>query len=443
MRKTILIITLGLLLLLSSCDNTTASGGVSLPDWMYSTEARTEAELKDALKGTSEDKEIIVSVPAGTTIEVKDTIDVSGKNVKLIISDKAEIKSTKTIFSIPAKSTMTIEGQGTLDAGSQAAITSAGTLFIKDASLEGTANVLAVTGGTTTISGGSFVTTGKDIATVSGNGTISIPESSQAVFTVGTSGTVFGSATGLDIKGGTYNVKLSADLCAIGYMAQPTSEDSKEYKVKWSDAKIVADIINGLSQEKIQNDLSSILSVLTNPGGVEGTGSGTGTDEGAQPGTDTSTTSVTPSVTDGSLTITGTAPPFKLTFKDYNNGFKDPDFATVVSGTATLDITIPTTTTTIPSTLDYAITCADVTVEIDGHTVVINLAESKGKVEVGQSGTDSQLLIKYPTVGEGALKVKSDNGSQNTVVWADVDDLLDDQASILPSTSTGSGTTGN
>ena len=196
MRKTILIITLGLLLALSSCDNTT-SGEVGLPDWMYSTEVKTEAELKDALKVTSEDKEIIVSVPAGTTIEVKDTIDVSGKNVKLIISDKAEIKSTKTIFRIPSGSTMTIEGQGTLDA-SQTIISNAGSL---------------------TINGGSYTTTGSVV--VDGSGSVTVSESSSASFTVSSTGTVFGSSATLSIKGGTYNVKLSADLCAIGYMAQP------------------------------------------------------------------------------------------------------------------------------------------------------------------------------------------------------------------------------
>ena len=420
MRKTILIITLGLLLALSSCDNTT-SGEVGLPDWMYSTEVKTEAELKDALKGTSEDKEIIVSVPAGTTIEVKDTIDVSGKNVKLIISDKAEITSDKTIFSIPSGSTMTIEGQGTLDAGSQEAIISnAGSLII---------------------SGGSYTTTGSVV--VDGSGSVTVSESSSASFTVSSTGTVFGSSATLSIKGGTYNVKLSADLCAIGYMAQPVDEDSKEYKVKWSDAKIVADIINGLSQEKVQADLAQILSSL-NPDEEEqqpSAGGNVGENETPDDGTETPTpASLAARVDDGSLTITGTAPSFKLTFNDYDNGFKDPDFATIASGTADMTITAPTSTSTDGS---YTISCTNVTVEVDGHTVVINLASSTGDIEINKTGTDTQIQIMYPTVGEGALKVKSDNGSQNTVVWADVDDLLDDQASVLPSTPAGSGSTGN
>ncbi len=393
MRKTILIITLGLLLALSSCDNTT-SGEVGLPDWMYSTEVKTEAELKDALKGTSEDKEIIVSVPAGTTIEVKDTIDVSGKNVKLIISDKAEIKSTKTIFRIPSGSTMTIEGQGKLDAGSQAIISNAGSL---------------------TINGGSYTTTGSVV--VDGSGSVTVSESSSASFTVSSTGTVFGSSATLSIKGGTYNVKLSADLCAIGYMAQPVDEDSKEYKVKWSDAKIVADIINGLSQENFQTDIKTIIDAVAEAlgqgndtpageGGTETGGTGEGENGGnTQPGTDIGTSSVATreSAANNTLAITGGTnnTPYTLTFDDYTQGFKDPKFATVVSGTATLDIK---TTLNSDSTIDYAITCSDVTVEIDGHTVVINLAESKGKVEVGQSGTDFQLLIKYPTVGENATQ---------------------------------------
>ena len=433
MRKTILIITLGLLLALSSCDNTT-SGEVGLPDWMYSTEVKTEAELKDALKGTSEDKEIIVSVPSGTTIEVKDTIDVSGKNVKLILSDKAEIKSDKTIFSIHAKSTMTIEGQGTLDAGSQAIISNAGSL---------------------TISGGSYTTT--DSVAVDGNGSVTVSESSSASFTVSSTGTVFDSSATLSIKGGTYNVKLSADLCAIGYMAQPVDEDSKEYKVKWSDAKIVADIINGLSQSNFQEDIKTIIDAVAEAlgqgndtpageGGTETGGTGEGENGGnTQPGTDIGASSVATreSAANNTLAITGGTnnTPYTLTFDDYTHGFKDPKFATVVSGTATLDITIPTTTTTIPSTLDYAITCTDVTVEIDGHTVVINLSKSTGKVEISQSGADFQLLIKYPTVGKGALKVKSDNRAESTVDWTVIidEELLDPQSSA----STGSGSTGN
>ena len=414
MRKTILIITLGLLLALSSCDNTT-SGEVGLPDWMYSTEVKTEAELKDALKGTSEDKEIIVSVPAGTTIEVKDTIDVSGKNVKLIISDKAEIKSTKTIFRIPSGSTMTIEGQGKLDAGSQAIISNAGSLII---------------------SGGSYTTTGSVV--VDGSGSVTVSESSSASFTVSSTGTVFGSSATLSIKGGTYNVKLSADLCAIGYMAQPVDENSKEYKVKWSDAKIVADIINGLSQEKVQADLAQILSSL-NPDEEEqqpSAGGNVGENETPDDGTETPTpASLAARVDDGSLTITGTAPSFKLTFNDYDNGFKDPDFATIASGTADMTITAPTPTS--PSTDgSYTISCTNVTVEVDGHTVVINLASSTGNIEIKADGS---FTIIYPDVADKALTVKSDNGSQNTVAWADVKGLLDPQAS----SSTGSGSTGN
>ena len=418
MRKTILIITLGLLLALSSCDNTT-SGEVGLPDWMYSTEVKTEAELKDALKGTSEDKEIIVSVPAGTTIEVKDTIDVSGKNVKLIISDKAEITSDKTIFSIPSGSTMTIEGQGTLDAGSQEAI-------IRNA-------------GSLIISGGSYTTTGSVV--VDGSGSVTVSESSSASFTVSSTGTVFGSSATLSIKGGTYNVKLSADLCAIGYMAQPVDEDSKEYKVKWSDAKIVADIINGLSQEKVQADLAQILSSL-NPDEEEqqpSAGGNVGENETPDDGTETPTpASLAARVDDGSLTITGTAPSFKLTFNDYDNGFKDPDFATIASGTADMTITAPTSTSTGGS---YTISCTNVTVEVDGHTVVINLASSTGDIEINKTGTDTQIQIMYPTVGENALKVKSDNRAESTVDWTVIidEELLDPQSSA----STDSGTAGN
>ena len=417
MRKTILIITLGLLLALSSCDNTT-SGEVGLPDWMYSTEVKTEAELKDALKGTSEDKEIIVSVPAGTTIEVKDTIDVSGKNVKLIISDKAEIKSTKTIFRIPSGSTMTIEGQGKLDAGSQAIISNAGSL---------------------TINGGSYTTTGS--VAVDGSGSVTVSESSSASFTVSSTGTVFGSSATLSIKGGTYNVKLSADLCAIGYMAQPVDEDSKEYKVKWSDAKIVADIINGLSQEKVQADLAQILSSL-NPDEEEqqpSAGGNVGENETPDDGTETPTpASLAARVDDGSLTITGTAPSFKLTFNDYDNGFKDPDFATIASGTADMTITAPTSTSTNGS---YTISCTNVTVEVDGHTVVINLASSTGDIEINKTGTDTQIQIMYPTVGENALKVKSDNRAESTVDCTVIidEELLDPQSSA----STDSGTAGN
>ena len=451
MRKTILIITLGLLLLISSCDNET-SGKVSIPDWMYSEEVQTEADLIAAIKKGTTSDEVIVSIPSGTKIEVEDPIAVSGK-VKLIIGGKAEITSTGTIFDISSTGTLTLEGKGTLDAGSQAAITSAGTLSIDDTAIKGTGTVLSVTGGTTTINSGTFTTTGSNIATISGSGTLSIPEGSRASFTVGTNGTVFASATGLDIKGGTYNVKLSPELCATGYLAQDVEgSDPARYAVQWSDARIVADIINGLSQANFQTDIKTIIDSVAAalgkeddaPAGEGGTETG-GTDEGenggsTQPGTDTGTSSVAlrESVANNTLTITGGTDgmPYTLTFDDYTHGFKDPKFATVVSGTAKLDIN---TTLNSDNTLDYAITCTDVTVEIDGHTVVINLSESTGKVEVSQSGTDFQLLIKYPDVTGEALKVKSDNGSQKTVAWADVDALLDEQAS----TSTGSGSTGN
>ena len=72
---------------------------------------------------------------------------------------------------------------------------------------------------------------------------------------------------------------------------------------------------------------------------------------------------------------------------------------------------------------------------------MINLSKSTGKVEISQSGADFQLLIKYPTVGKGALKVKSDNRAESTVDWTVIidEELLDPQSSA----STGSGSTGN
>ena len=431
MRKTILIITLGLLLLLSSCDNTTASGGVSLPDWMYSTEARTEAELIAALEGSSGEGEAIVSVPSGTAIELTDTIDVSG-SVKLIISENAEITSSDSIFSIASGSTMTIEGKGALDAGSLPVIENKGTL---------------------TITGGSYTTTGS--VAISGSGSVTVPESSSASFTVASSGTVFDSSATLSIKGGTYNVDNDGfiDLCAIGYM--PIDEkvgETTRYNVEWSDAKIVADIINGLSQSNFQEDIKTIIDAVAKAlgqeddtpageGGIETGGTGEGENGGStQPGTDIGTSSVATreSAANNTLTITGGTnnTPYTLTFDDYTHGFKASDFATVVSGTAELDIE---TTLNSDNTLDYSITCSDVMVEIDGHIVVINLSESAGKVEVSQGGTDFQLLIKYPAVGKDALRVKSDDRPENPVAWADVAKLLDDQASIIPSTPAGSG----
>lgn len=436
MRKTILIITLGLLLLLSSCDNTTASGGVSLPDWMYSTEARTVAELSEAIASAAAEentgKEVIVSIPSGTTIEAEELIEVSGK-VKLIIKDKAEITSTDTIFDVTSGSIMTIEGNGTLDAGSQPVIENAGAL---------------------TITGGSYTTTGS--VAISGSGSVTVPESSTASFAVASTGSVFSSSSDLSIKGGTYNVdnKDFIALCAVGYMPQEIADsDPARYEVGWSDAKIVADIINGLSQENFQTDIKTIIDAVSGalaegntPAGEGGTGTGENGGEGSTRlgiGTGTASDLTRVAAADNTLTITGgtNGTPYTLTFDDYTHGFKDPKFATVVSGTATLDITIPTTTTTIPSTLDYAITCTDVTVEIDGHTVVINLSKSTGKVEISQSGADFQLLIKYPTVGENALKVKSDNRAESTVDWTVIidEELLDPQSSA----STGSGSTGN
>ena len=165
-------------------------------------------------------------------------------------------------------------------------------------------------------------------------------------------------------------------------------------------------------------------------------GGNVGENETPDDGTETPTpASLAARVDDGSLTITGTAPSFKLTFNDYDNGFKDPDFATIASGTADMTITAPTPTS--PSTDgSYTISCTNVTVEVDGHTVVINLASSTGDIEIKADGS---FTIIYPDVADKALTVKSDNGSQNTVAWADVKGLLDPQAS----SSTGSGSTGN
>ena len=67
---------------------------------------------------------------------------------------------------------------------------------------------------------------------------------------------------------------------------------------------------------------------------------------------------------------------------------------------------------------------------------MINLASSTGDIEIKADGS---FTIIYPDVADKALTVKSDNGSQNTVAWADVKGLLDPQAS----SSTGSGSTGN
>ena len=419
MRKTILIITLGLLLLLSSCDNTTASGGVSLPDWMYSTEARTEAELIAALEGSSGEGEAIVSVPSGTAIELTDTIDVSG-SVKLIISENAEITSSRSIFSIASGSTMTIEGKGTLDAGNQSVIENAGAL---------------------TITGGSYTTTGS--VAISGSGSVTVPESSTASFAVASTGSVFSGSSDLSIKGGTYNVdnKDFIALCAVGYMPQEIADsDPARYEVGWSDAKIVADIINGLSQENVQQDLATILSSLTASGEEGGTGTGESGNDGS---TQTGTASVSPrvAVAGNTLTITEeTDGSFTLEFDDYTHGFKDPDFATVVSGTAVMTIALPSSGSAQAS---YTISCTDVTVDVDGHTVVINLESTTGDIQINTSGTSPQIQIMYPEVADNALRVRSDGGTGNTVNWSEVEDLLDAQASITPSASTGSGSAGN
>ena len=70
-----------------------------------------------------------------------------------------------------------------------------------------------------------------------------------------------------------------------------------------------------------------------------------------------------------------------------------------------------------------------------------NGKNGEGAHKFGKSGEDFQLLIKYPTVGEGALKVKSDNRAESTVDWTVIidEELLDPQSSA----STDSGTAGN
>ena len=451
-RRTILIITAVMLMLFPSCSDETG-GKIEPPDWMYSESVESAEELSDVIKNAADKTETLITVPAGKTIGITETIEIpANKNIRLTLEKGSSIteasEDTKKavsggLISVASGAALTVDGTGILDGADGTAITTGGTLVMDGASVEGEGTVIAVTGGTVTINGGTFSNNSAAALISVSSGTLSVPEASDAQFIAGTekaAGTVF-SGTGITLKGGTYH-GLADDavlngFCGTGFVQlkeTAATADKTVYKVAWSNEKAVADIINGLSQDAVKKDLASaidnIIKELTSSAG----GSGEGTDA-PSPAASTS------------IPVTGSGlGPYTITFDEYTGCFKSGFSASVRSGKMTLEVKQET-----EGDVKYTITSAeDIVIDIDGQTegttttygdtVTIKFDPSTGNVHVSGS-SDIDIFLEYPEfVG---LKVARAGYTAADVKWADVEGYLDEQGNPGSGSSAGNPDTGS